>query len=87
MINKLDILFITDGDPCSKLPSKFKAKYKALKEEKEFKTQGIIIGGTDTEYLDEFCDSVTSFKDLNKDDALVNIFRNVKENNPSDAQN
>lgn len=87
MINKLDILFITDGDPYEKLPQDFKAKYKSLKEEKEFKTQGIIIGGGSSEYLDEFCDSVTNFKDLNKDNALSNIFRNIKENVPTDANN
>ena len=84
---KADILFITDGDPYEKLPQDFKAKYKSLKEEKEFKTQGIIIGGGSSEYLDEFCDSVTNFKDLNKDNALSNIFRNIKENVPADAQN
>lgn len=87
MINKLDILFITDGDPSGNLPKEFKQKYDSLKRDKEFKTQGIIIGGGSSNYLDEFCDSVTNFKDLNKDDALVNIFKNVKENIPTDTQN
>lgn len=79
---KADILFITDGDPSGNLPSDFKAKFKSLKDDKGFKAQGILIDGYTTEYLDEFCDSVVNIKDLNKDDELSNIFKNIKDGTP-----
>lgn len=76
---KADILFITDGSPNGFLTSVFKSKFKALKEDKDFAVQGIIIGSESTRYLEEFCDDITTFRDLNKDNELVNIFSNVKE--------
>ncbi len=82
---KADILFITDGDPYGNLSSDFKAKYKSTKEEKGFKCQGIIIGNGGSRYLDEFCDSVTNISDLNKDDELSNIFKNIKDGQDSDS--
>jgi len=81
---KADILFITDGDPYGNLTPDFKARYKATKEEKGFKCQGIIIGNGGSRYLDEFCDSVTNITDLNKDGELSNIFKNIKDGDDSD---
>lgn len=76
---KADILFVTDGRPDHLLKEKFKNKFKLAKDEKEFSVHGILIGGTEKKYLKEFCDDITTFGDLNKDDELVNIFKTVKQ--------
>ena len=56
-----DILFITDGD-CY-VSDKFSKKYKQIKEEKEFKTMGVLVdmgrGHCSDASLKEFCDSIT----------------------------
>lgn len=62
-----DIVFISDGD-CG-ISDSFLKKYKHVKEEKEFKTQGIIInlgrwGHSSDSTLNEFCDKVTRISDL-----------------------
>lgn len=76
---KADILFITDGEPYRYLDSEFKSKFITLKKSKDFKVQSILLGGGNTDYLEEFSDSITELKDLNKDNELVNIFNNIKE--------
>lgn len=60
-----DIVFITDGD-CM-IPDAFKRKFKQLKEDKDFRTLGVVIDyngyATDTT-LKEFCDSVTNISSI-----------------------
>lgn len=79
-----DIVFITDGD-CG-VSDEFMKKFKAAKEDKEFKTKGILVnmghGHSSRSTLDEFCDDVvlmSSVADLqNADsDANKNIFGNL----------
>ena len=72
-----DILFITDGD-CS-VSSDFLRKYKAVKEEKEFKTLGVLVdmghGHCSTGTLEEFCDNITfvsNVADLSSSDSAAN---------------
>lgn len=61
-----DIVFITDGD-CG-ISDQFLKKYKHAKEEKEFKTQGIVInlggGHCSDSTLKEFCDTITPISDV-----------------------
>ena len=68
----------TGSELCA-IENTVRSKFKALKEDKDFAVQGIIIGSESTRYLEEFCDDITTFRDLNKDNELVNIFSNVKE--------
>lgn len=72
-----DILFITDGD-CG-VSDKFLRRYKAIKEEKGFKTKGVLInlgwGHSSEGTLKEFCDDIVKISDvadLNKADSDVN---------------
>lgn len=56
----MDIVFITDGD-CS-IRDDFRRKFKQLKEDKDFRTLGVLVdyGGHNTRStLDDFCDSVS----------------------------
>ena len=55
-----DIVFISDGD-CS-VSDSFRRKFKQLKEDKEFKTMGVLVdyGHCTRTALDDFCDSVTT---------------------------
>ena len=73
---KADIVFITDGE--SSIDGSFLTKFKLAQQEKEFFVQGIIIEGYRTGNMNKFCDNVINFKDLNKDNQLVNIFSNVQ---------
>lgn len=61
-----DIVFITDGD-CG-ISDDFLRKYKRIKEEKEFKTQGIVINlgrsHCSDSTLKEFCDVVTPISNI-----------------------
>ena len=59
-----DIVFITDGD-CS-ISSDFKRKFKQLKEDKNFRSLGVLVdsGHTTDSTLKEFCDSVTTVSKL-----------------------
>lgn len=77
--NKADVLFITDGDPNGHLKEAFKTRFLSAKKEKEFYVEGMLIGGTNHSYLKDFCDHITEFGDLNKDNELVNIFDTVKD--------
>lgn len=56
-----DIIFITDGDCC--VSDSFCRKFKQIKEEKEFKTLGVLVnmgrGHVSDASLKEFCDSIT----------------------------
>lgn len=56
----MDIVFITDGD-CS-VSSDFKRKFTQLKEDKDFRTLGVLVdyGHTSRTTLDDFCDSITT---------------------------
>ena len=81
--NKADILFITDGE--SDVENDFLKRFKKVKEEKEFVVQGILVGSGRTAQMERFCDSVTTFKDLNKDGELVNIFANIKLGSGDDS--
>jgi len=73
-----DIMFITDGD-CG-VSDSFLKKFKKLKEEKEFKTRGILVnmgnyGHTSRATLDEFCDDVvlvSNIADLKNSDSDIN---------------
>lgn len=68
-----DIVFITDGDCC--VSDSFRRQFKQLKEDKEFRTMGVLVdyGHTSRTSLDDFCDSVTTVskiadaKDANSD--------------------
>lgn len=55
-----DVVFITDGD-CS-VSSDFKRKFTQLKEDKDFRTLGVLVdyGHTSRTTLDDFCDSITT---------------------------
>lgn len=55
-----DIIFITDGD-CS-VSSDFRRKFKQLKEDKDFKTMGVLVdyGHNSSSSLQDFCDSITT---------------------------
>jgi len=61
-----DILFISDGD-CS-ISDPFLRRYKKIKEEKEFNTQGVLINlGRGHSYdgtMKEFCDKITLVSDV-----------------------
>jgi uncharacterized protein with von Willebrand factor type A (vWA) domain len=60
--NNADILFLTDG--FSILNNKFLEKYRKLKEEKQFKTIGLLLDDSDIERnegkheLEKFCDDI-----------------------------
>ena len=78
---KADILFITDGYPDYGLSDDFKKKFNLDKLNKGFTVQSILIGGesdTALRYLEEFSDTITPLKDLDKDGELANIFNNMK---------
>ena len=61
-----DIVFITDGD-CM-VSENFKRDFKKVKEEKEFRTLGVLVdfgrGHCTSRTLDEFCDSVTNISTI-----------------------
>ena len=73
-----DIVFITDGD-CY-VSDKFSRKFKQIKEEKEFKTMGVLVnmggGHCSDSSLKEFCDGdiilVSDLADLTDGDSNVN---------------
>ena len=72
-----DIIFITDGD-CY-LSEAFCRKFKQIKEDKDFRTLGVLvnIGGyhVSDASLKEFCDSITlvsNITDLTDSDSDVN---------------
>ena len=72
-----DILFLTDGD-CS-VSDDFLRRYKAVKEDKEFKTLGVLIdmgrGHCSCGELERFCDSITyvsNISDLKNGDSEAN---------------
>ena len=72
-----DIVFITDGD-CY-VSDTFCKKFKATKEEKGFKTMGVLVnmgrGHVSDSSLKEFCDSIThvsDIADLKDSDSAVN---------------
>lgn len=79
-----DVVFITDGD-CG-ISDKFLKRYRNIKEEKEFRTQGIIInlggGHCSDSTLKEFCDTITpisNIADLKNGDSELNkaIFSSI----------
>ena len=79
-----DIVFITDGD-CY-VSDKFSRKFNQVKEDKQFKTLGVLVnmgrGHVSDSSLKEFCDSVTlvsDIADLKDSDSKVNksIFGNL----------
>lgn len=61
-----DIMFITDGD-CG-VSDKFLRRYRSIKADKGFKTQGILVnmgrGHCSDRTLKEFCDSITLVSDV-----------------------
>lgn len=61
-----DILFITDGD-CY-VSDKFSKRYKQIKEEKEFKTLGVLVdigrGHCSDASLKEFCDNIARVSNI-----------------------
>ena len=61
-----DILFITDGD-CG-VSDAFLRKYRHTKEEKDFRTLGVLVnlgrGHVSDRTLKEFCDSITLVSDI-----------------------
>lgn len=61
-----DILFITDGD-CG-VSDKFLRRYKTIKEDKGFKTKGVLInlgwGHSSEGTLKEFCDDIVKISDV-----------------------
>lgn len=72
-----DIVFITDGD-CY-VSDEFCKKFKRIKEEKDFKTLGVLVnmgrGHVSDKSLKEFCDSITlvsDITDLKDSDSSVN---------------
>lgn len=72
-----DIVFITDGD-CY-VSDEFCKKFKRIKEEKDFKTLGVLVnmgrGHVSDKSLKEFCDSITlvsDIADLKDSDSSVN---------------
>lgn len=79
-----DIVFITDGD-CY-VSDTFSRKFNQIKEEKQFKTMGVLVnmgrGHVSDSSLKEFCDSITlvsDIADLKDSDSKVNksIFGNL----------
>ncbi len=73
----MDIVFITDGD-CY-VSDNFKRKFKGIKEEKDFKTMGVLVnmgrGHVSDSSLKEFCDNITlvsDIADLSDSDSTVN---------------
>lgn len=73
----MDIVFITDGD-CY-VSDTFTRKFNNIKQEKEFKTLGVLVnmgrGHVSDSSLKEFCDSVTlvsDIADLKDSDSTVN---------------
>ena len=79
-----DIVFITDGD-CY-VDDAFSRKFNQIKEEKQFKTMGVLVnmgrGHVSDSSLKEFCDSITlvsDIADLKDSDSKVNksIFGNL----------
>lgn len=79
-----DIVFITDGD-CY-VSDSFSRKFNQIKQEKEFKTMGVLVnmgrGHVSDSSLKEFCDSITlvsDIADLKDGDSAVNksIFGNL----------
>ena len=74
----MDIVFITDGD-CY-VSDKFARKFKQIKEEKEFKTMGVLVnmggGRSSDSSLKEFCDGdiilVSDLAELTDGDSTVN---------------
>lgn len=71
---KVDILFITDGEPVKFLSKDFKSKLEDLKKKNKFIIQGIMIGTSKDVYMKEFCDHIIRFEDLINGEELVNIF-------------
>ena len=72
-----DIVFITDGD-CY-VSDNFSRKFKQIKEDKDFKTLGVLVnmghGHVSDSSLKEFCDSITlvsDIADLNDGNSEVN---------------
>lgn len=72
-----DIVFITDGD-CY-VSDSFCKKFKQIKEEKGFKTMGVLVnmgrGHVSDSSLKEFCDSITpvsNIADLSDSESAVN---------------
>ena len=72
-----DIVFVTDGD-CY-VSDNFIHKFKQIKEEKEFKTLGVLVnlgyGHSSDSSLKEFCDNITfvsDIADLKNSDSTVN---------------
>lgn len=72
-----DIIFITDGD-CY-VSDNFSRKFKQIKEDKDFKTLGVLVnmghGHVSDSSLKEFCDSITlvsDIADLNDGNSEVN---------------
>ena len=70
-----DIVFITDGD-CG-VSDDFRRKFKQLKEDKEFRTMGVLVdyGHCTSKTLEDFCDSITTVSDIadaNKANSAVN---------------
>lgn len=72
-----DIVFITDGD-CY-VSDTFTRKFKQIKEDKDFKTLGVLVnmgrGHVSDSSLKEFCDSITlvsDIADLKNSDSTVN---------------
>jgi uncharacterized protein with von Willebrand factor type A (vWA) domain len=59
-----DIVFITDGD-CS-VADNFSRKFKQLKEDKEFRTLGVLVdyGHNYRNTLQDFCDSITTVSQI-----------------------
>ena len=71
----MDIVFITDGD-CG-VSDDFRRKFKQLKEDKEFRTMGVLVdyGHCTSKTLEDFCDSITTVSDIadaNKANSAVN---------------
>lgn len=59
-----DVVLITDGDCC--ISDEFRRKFKQLKEDKEFRTMGVLVdyGHTSRTTLNDFCDSVTTVSQI-----------------------
>ncbi len=80
---KGDIVFITDGD-CG-VSDEWLKKFKAIKEQKEFYVNTVLInaggyGGVSTGTIKKFSDNITTISDLaNLGDNTEEIFRIVKD--------
>ena len=79
-----DIVFITDGD-CY-VSDSFSRKFNQIKQEKEFKTMGVLVNmgrcHVSDSSLKEFCDSITLVSDIadlkdSKSDVNKSIFGNL----------